>query len=334
MTLPNQVRCYLVERHDSGKVDAAIKQIDFDNLPPGEVVIDVAYSSLNYKDALAATGHTGVARKFPHVPGIDAAGVVLESNSDKFSAGDQVLVTGYELGSGAWGGWCETIRVPADWVVPLPASLSLAQAMTLGTAGFTAAQCVDALEHQGVRPDSGPVVVTGATGGVGCLAVCILAKLGYDVTAVTGKTDRHDWLRQLGATDIVGRNAVDDTDERPMLRARWAGAVDTVGGNTLSTLLRSLDHRGCVAACGLVGGTDLNMTVYPFLLRGVRLIGIDSAHCPMNDRLRIWQQLAGNWKIDNLDSLATHIPLADVATAVEEILRGGTTGRYVVDIKC
>ena len=275
---------------------------------------------------------SGVARNFPHVPGIDAVGVVRKSEVEHYEEGDDVLVTGYELGSGVWGGWCNAIRVPADWVVPLPAGLSPAEAMTLGTAGFTAAQCVDALQHQGVLPASGPVVVTGATGGVGCLAVCILAKLGYTVTAVSGKAAQHDWLKQLGATEVVGRQAVDDPSGRAMLPSQWAGAVDTVGGNTLGTLLRSTDHRGCVAACGLVGGTDLTLTVYPFLLRGVRLIGIDSAKCPMDVRSRIWQLLAGPWKIDALAELATHISLNDVAAAVERILKGQLVGRYVVDI--
>jgi acrylyl-CoA reductase (NADPH) len=333
MPLPEKVRCYLVHRDESGQATAGIETLPLENLPEGDVLIDVQYSSLNYKDALAATGNTGVARKFPHVPGIDAAGVVLESSSAEFNVDDEVVVTGYELGSGAWGGWCEAIRVPADWVVPLPDGLTSEEAMILGTAGFTAAQCVDALQHQGVHPDSGPVVVTGATGGVGSLAVSILAKLGYEVTAITGKAEQHAWLKQLGAAHVAGRDAVDDASDRALLRANWAGAVDTVGGNTLATLLRSTDYRGCVTACGLVGGADLNLTVYPFLLRGVRLIGIDSAHCPMDVRLQIWQQLAGPWKLDALTQLATHLQLEDVTDAVQQILAGQMSGRYVVDVK-
>ena len=332
MKLPEQVRCYLVRRNEAGEVQSTVDEVAGSDLPDGNVLIRVRRSSLNYKDALAATGHPGVARRFPHVPGIDAAGVVTESDSHKFARGDEVLITGYELGSGTWGGWSEYIRVPADWVVPRPAELSLDETMILGTAGFTAAQCVDALEHQGVTPDAGPIVVTGATGGVGSLAICILAKLGYEVTAVSGKPDRHEWLRNLGAGEVVGRESVDIADDRPLLPLQWAGAVDTVGGNTLSTIVRSTKHRACVAACGLVGGTDLNLTVYPFLLRGVRLIGIDSANCPMDARLRIWQQLAGPWKPHGLAALATHINLDDISPAVEEILAGQTVGRYVVDL--
>ena len=323
-------KALLLEEND-GKVSASIQELDESRLPDGDVTVDVEYSTVNYKDGLVVNGLGGLVREYPHVPGIDAAGVVAASDSPKFVAGDDVLVTGYELGSGAWGGWSEYIRVPADWVVPLPTELTFDEAMTFGTAGFTAAQCVTALAHQSITRNSGPVIVTGATGGVGCLAVCILAKLGYEVTAVSGKTDRHDWLRELGARDVVGREAVDVASERPLLPSQWAGAVDTVGGNTLATILRSTKHRGCVTACGLVGGTDLNLTVYPFLLRGVRLIGIDSANCPMDSRQEIWKQLAGPWKPDNLADLATHVALDDVQSAVDQILKGQLTGRYVVD---
>ena len=332
MPIPDRFRCYQVRRDAADDVSAGIQEISADELSAGDVTIGVRYSSLNYKDALAATGHPGVARSLPHVPGIDAAGVIIECSSGRFAVGDEVVVTGYELGSGAWGGWSEYIRVPEDWVVPLSAGLTLDESMTLGTAGFTAAQCVSALQHEGIKPESGPIVVTGATGGVGCLAVGILAKLGYDVTAVSGKSERHVWLKELGANDVVGREAVNDESDRAMLPASWAGAVDTVGGNTLGTLLRSTKHRACVTACGLVSGVELNLTVYPFLLRGVRLIGIDSAHCPMPSRLEIWEKLAGAWKLDVLADLMRHVPLDDVGSAVDEILKGQVAGRCVVDV--
>ena len=327
------MRCLLVERQDEkGDVERQITDIPIERLPEGDVLIRVVYSSMNYKDALAAQGHPGVAAKLPHVPGIDAAGVVEESSHAGIAAGDAVLVTGYELGSGRWGGWSEYVRVPGEWVVPLPKTLSPLDAMTLGTAGFTAAQCVLSLQHHGANADKGPVVVTGATGGVGSLAVMLLAHLGYHVAAVTGKTERHDWLKQLGAAEFLGRADVDDTSGRPMLKARWAGAVDTVGGNTLVTLLKSLTHRGCVAACGLVGGTDLPMTVYPFLLRGVTLDGIDSAQCPRPDRERIWELLSGEWKPERLAEIRTVVSLDQLEEQIQTILKGQIAGRVVVDM--
>ncbi len=327
------MKCFLVEKDDAGQVRRRIAELPLDRLPAGEVLVRVHYSSLNYKDALAAQGYPGVVRKLPHVPGIDAAGVVEQSSDSRLAAGDEVLVTGYDLGGAHWGGWAEYIRVPADWVVPLPDGLSLVQAMTYGTAGFTAAQCVDSLQRHGITPDSGRVIVTGATGGVGSLAVMLLAHLGYDVAAVTGKADRHDWLRQLGAKEILGRGDADDTSDKPLLKAQWAGAVDTVGGNTLATLLRSLAHRGCAAACGLVGGTDLPLTVYPFLLRGVTLDGIDSAQCPRAPRKRIWRHLAGDWKPPQLDTIRTVVKLDELEPQIAKILAGNNSGRVVVGLK-
>jgi putative YhdH/YhfP family quinone oxidoreductase len=287
-------------------------------------------SSLNYKDAMAATGHPGIVKSFPHVPGIDAAGTIVYTESPHWNVGQPVIMTGYQQGADRWGGWAEYVRVPGEWVVPLPDGLSLREAMILGTAGFTAAQCVWSLRHHAITPESGPVVVTGATGGVGVLSLMLLAKLGYQVTAVSGKTEKYEWLRSLGAAEVVGREAVHDDSDRALLRSRWAGAVDTVGGATLTTLIRSLQHRGSVAACGLVGGHELPLTVYPFILRGVTLDGIDSAMCPYERRLEIWSKLAGDWKLDNLEQLATDVNIAGVGAKVREMLAGKITGRVVV----
>jgi putative YhdH/YhfP family quinone oxidoreductase len=324
---------YVVRKDEQGQIHGGIESLGFDQLPhtnAPDVLVRVQYSSLNYKDALAATGHPGVVRNFPHVPGVDAAGTVVEDTSGSFSPGSEVIVTGYDLGAAHWGGYAEYIRVPAGWVVPLPAGLTLEESMILGTAGFTAAQSVQALILHAVEPSSGPVVVTGATGGVGCLSVAILAKLGYEVVAVTGKSDAHHFLRQLGAASIVGREEVSDDGRKPLLRDRWAGGVDTVGGAVLTNLLRSTQHRGCVTACGLVAGTELPMTVYPFIIRGVTLAGIDSAQCPMPSRKEIWSKLADEWKPDDMSSLATRINLSQLDENVAAILAGQIRGRVVV----
>jgi putative YhdH/YhfP family quinone oxidoreductase len=323
-------RCYLVTKDEAGKAHAAVTEKRIEELPAGDVLIRVAYSSLNFKDGLSASGSPGVTRKYPHIPGIDAAGAVVQSNSPEFSLGDQVLVTGYDLGQNTWGGFSQYVRVPAGWVVPLPAGLTVRDAMIYGTAGFTAAQCVDALEKHGVSPDSGDVVVTGASGGVGCLAVAILAKLGYRVVAVSGKPSAHAMLKLAGAAEIIPREEVNDASEKPLLPTRWKGAVDTVGGNTLATLVRSLSHRGCATACGLVGGTGLKMTVLPFLLRGVTLCGIDSAECPMEPRRRLWKLLATDWKPACLGELASETDFGGLGAYVQQILVGQISGRTLV----
>jgi acrylyl-CoA reductase (NADPH) len=271
-----------------------------------------------------------VVRNLPHVPGIDCAGTVEESASPQYRPGDEVIVTGYELGSGHWGGYSAFVRVPAEWIVPLPAGLTPRETMIYGTAGFTAAQCVAAIIARGIEPKRGPVVVTGSTGGVGSIAVAILAKLGYEVEAVTGKAEHHDWLRKLGAHTILAREDLADDTDRPLLRSRWAAAVDTVGGKPLATILRSTQHRGCVSACGLVAGTDLHTTVYPFILRGVMLAGIDSANCPRPERLEMWQKLSGPWHISQLDSLADEITLSELPDRIEKILAGRIVGRTIV----
>lgn len=324
-------RCFFVDKDGSGMVRGQVTSRRLAELPEGAVTIRGLWSSLNYKDALAATGHGGVVRKFPHVPGIDAAGEVTASSVPEFPPGAEVLVTGYELGSGRWGGWAEYVRVPAEWVVPLPQGLTLRESMIFGTAGFTAAQCVAALQLNGVKPDSGEVVVTGATGGVGCLSVMILGKLGYRVVAVTGKPEMHDRLRAWGAARIIAREEVVSDSPKPLLNASWAGAVDTVGGRTLATILRATQLDGCVAACGLVGGTDLPLTVYPFILRGVTLAGIDSASCPREPRLAIWKRLAGEWKPENLESVVTVSTLAGLSEHVPKMLQGQVSGRVLVE---
>lgn len=330
--IPETMTCLVVREAPAGAVSAGIERRPLQELPEGDVLIRVQFSSVNYKDGLAARGNRGVVRKLPHVPGIDAAGTVVESRSPNVAVGAPVIVTGYDLGAGRWGGWSEFVRVPAEWVVPLPAGLSLRESMILGTAGFTAAQCVRALQRHEIDPQRGPVVVTGATGGVGCVAVMLLAKLGYEVFAVSGKPERVEWLKSLGAKEVMPREAVVDASQRPLLATRWAGGVDTVGGATLATILRSLQHRGCVAACGLVGGDQLALSVYPFLLRGVKLDGIDSAMCPSAERVEIWRRLSQEWKLPQLDDVAREVPLADVGSVVEEILAGKVVGRTLVKV--
>jgi acrylyl-CoA reductase (NADPH) len=311
-----------------GKVDLLLAA-DLPSVDGPAVSIAVEFSSLNYKDALACQGHRGVVGKLPHVPGIDCAGTVIESDSKELRPGDAVLVTGYDLGAARWGGYSGLIRVPADWPVKLPPGFTPREAMVYGTAGFTAAQCVMAIESR-VEPDAGDVVVTGATGGVGVFAVALLARLGYRVTAITGKPQHASLLQSLGAAEVLGRDAVTDDSGKPMLAERWAAAVDTVGGATLATIVRSLRYRGVVAACGLVAGTELPLSVYPFLLRGVTLAGIDSAKCPREPRLEVWRRLTGPWRVELPDELVTTVTFEELPDAVERILSGGVAGRTLV----
>ena len=332
MSLPDTYKAYLVTKDNENRASAAIIERQFDTLPPGEVVIEVAYSSLNYKDALSATGNPGVTKNYPHVPGIDAAGIIVASESEQFKAGDEVLVTGYDLGANTDGGYAEYIRVPADWIVPLPKNLTLKESMIFGTAGFTAAICVAKLQRNGVTPEQGQVVVSGASGGVGCLAVAILARQGYQVVASTGKTDALDFLKELGAAQIIGREELNDHSGRPMLKSIWAGGVDTVGGNTLATIVKSTMVQGSVAACGVVAGPKMDLTVFPFILRGVNLLGADSALWQMKPRRELWQKLATEWKIDNLETISQTIGLEDIDEYVAKILKGQIRGRTVVKI--
>lgn len=332
MVLPKIFKCYLVTKDLRGNVAAEIAQCPLDELPDGEALIRVAYSSLNYKDALGATGHPGVNKVFPYVPGVDAAGVVAQSGVYELVEGDPVIVTGFDMGMNRWGGFAEYVRVPQDWIVPLPVGLTLRESMIFGSAGFTAGLCVDALQKHGVEPDRGEIVVTGASGGVGSVAVAILAKLGYHVVAVTGKTSAHEYLEKLGAEKIVGREEVDDRSGKSMLHGRWAGAVDTVGGNILATILRATRHSGCVAACGLTAGNELSMTVYPFILRAVTLAGIDGAWPPLPLRHDIWQRLAGPWKPDGLETMSGDVELSELPSRINAILAGKITGRVVITL--
>jgi acrylyl-CoA reductase (NADPH) len=328
--MPADFQCLLVEKDAAGKIHRSITRRPLTDLPPGDVLIRVRYSSLNYKDALAAEAHAGVVRKLPHVPGIDAAGIVEESNSAHCKSGDEVIVTSYDLGAAQWGGWADYIRVPGAWIVPRPSGLTLREAMILGTAGFTAAQCVLAIQTNGVTPDAGEVVVTGATGGVGCLAVMILKQLGYQVAAVTGKPELESRLKAWGASRILSRQEVIDETTRPLLSSKWAGAVDTVGGSTLATILRATKEYGVVSACGLVGGADMALTVYPFILRGIILAGISSQNLPAVRRNDIWRKLAGEWKPKLLEEVATEIGLDQAEEYVERILKGNVAGRTVI----
>ena len=329
--LSENFRCYLVTKNADGTFTGQVVEKTLFDLPAGEVLIRVAYSSLNYKDALSATGHPGVTRTFPHVPGVDAAGVVVRSESPMVEVGEEVFVTGFDLGQNTWGGFSEYVQVPAAWVMPLPDGLTLRECMIYGTAGLTAGECVEALQQVGVDPDQGEVVVTGATGGVGSLAVAILAKAGYQVVASTGKKSAHEHLNLLGARRCIGREEVNDPSTKPLLTVKWAGAIDTVGGNTLATLIRSTDQNGCVAACGLVGGIELPLTVYPFILRGVDLIGVDSVLCPLETRTRIWHKLAGEWKPKCLEKIvAEEIRLEQLGPRIQKILSGQMVGRVIV----
>lgn len=318
---------------DAKTFERSIIERSTDELPDGEVLIKVDYSSLNYKDALSASGNKGVTRAYPHTPGIDAAGTVAESASADFREGDAVLVTGYDLGMNTPGGFAGYIRVPAAWVVKLPEGLSLQQSMILGTAGFTAALSVQKLLHAGLQPAQGEVLVTGASGGVGCIGVALLAKLGYRVVAGTGKPDAHDWLRGLGAQEFLSRKELVDDSSRPLLKSRWAGVLDTVGGTVLATALKSTRYGGCVSCCGLVASPRLDATVFPFILRGVDLLGVDSVEIPMAPRLALWQRLAGEWRLDGLEALMTEVDLMALKeTWIDKILRGQVRGRVVVKL--
>jgi acrylyl-CoA reductase (NADPH) len=294
------------------------------------VLVRVEWSSLNYKDALASQGHPGVVRRFPHVPGIDAAGVVESSSCCDLAAGQPVLVTSYELGAGEWGGWAESIRVPAEWVIPLPAEMTTRQAMTYGTAGLTAAMSLQALQTNHAAPESGPIVVTGATGGVGSLAVELLARQGYRVSAVTGKSSEESWLRERGAAEVLARDAVMDNSGKPLLAARWGGGIDTVGGPLLASILRASKSRACVAACGMVGGVELPLSIYPFILRGATLCGIDSAQAPRVQRLELWQRLATDWQLPVAEREVQETTLQELPRHIDQMRRGASQGRVII----
>jgi len=324
-------KAMLIEKVDKD-VSVTIKELSTADLPDFEVLISVAYSSLNYKDGLAVTNSAPVVRKFPIVPGIDLVGTVEESISDAYKTGDAVVLTGWEVGEVYWGGYAQKARVKADWLVPLPSSLTPKQAMQIGTAGFTAMLSVMALEDQGVTPDKGEVVVTGAAGGVGSISIALLAKLGYTVVASTGRGDSlGDYLTALGASRIIGRF---EPSKRPLERELWAGAVDTVGNETLAALLRQTARGGAVAACGLAGGGNLPTTVYPFILRGVNLLGIDSGMCPIERRTQAWERLAELMSDEVFDLITeSTVTLEEIPDLSQQILKGQVKGRVVVDLE-
>ncbi|MFO7812541.1 MAG: YhdH/YhfP family quinone oxidoreductase [Pelovirga sp.] len=310
----------------------SIETRSLDELPAGNLVVKVHYSSLNYKDALSATGNPGVTREFPHTPGIDAAGEVVSCTDGSFQPGDQVIVTSYDLGMETDGGFGQLIRIPSSWALKLPNGLSLKESMMYGTAGLTAGLSVEQLIANGVAPDSGPVLVTGATGGVGSLAVAILAKLGYQVTAVTGKLDEESYLKRLGAQQVLSREAFMTGNDRPMLKTIWGGVVDCVGGEMLATAIKSTRYDGVVTCCGLVASPELPINVFPFILRGVRLIGIDSAQAPMARRQKVWTKLASEWKLADLDKMVEEVALEQLEEKIKQMLAGELKRRVLVSL--
>lgn len=325
-------KAMLVSEKDENQFTSQITEKTIDDLPEGDILVNVKYSSLNYKDALSTIGNRGVTKNYPHTPGIDASGIVAQSNTDDFKKGDKVLVTGYDFGMNTSGGFQQYIRVPSKWVAHLPENLSLKESMIYGTAGFTAAMSVDKIIKSGLGPQDGDILVTGATGGVGSVAVSILSKLGYNVIAATGKTEERELLLSLGASDIIHRDQVDDDSGRPMLRGKWAGVIDTVGGNILATAIKTTNYGGIVTCCGNVKGHEFSSSVYPFILRGVSLFGIDSVQCPRDLRLELWNKMSLEWKSDNLEAHVHEISLDALSERIEMMLAGQHKGRSIINL--
>ena len=326
-------RAFLVEKNEDGSFVRSVVERELADLPEGELLIDVKYSSLNYKDALSATGSPGVTRNYPHTPGIDVAGTVVESTVTDFAVGDEVVVIGFDLGMNTSGGFGERVRVPANWAVPLPHGLSLEEAMILGTAGFTAALSVHKLEQSGMSPKGGPVLVSGATGGVGCVAITLLDQLGYEPHAVTGKAHQHEFLRSIGAREILSREDLEAGGDRPLLKELWGGVVDTVGGGMLFNAIKGLRYGQSAAACGLVNSPNIPATVLPFILRHVNLLGIDSVELPLPEKVEIWDKLAGVWKLNELATLKkSTLSLTTLSEAIDTMLKGEMVGRGLVDL--
>ena len=329
--MADRFRALVLEEKDDG-VAAAIGELDEGDLPDGDVTVAVRYSDLNYKDGMILKGIGRLVRNYPHVPGIDLAGTVTASSAPDIAVGDEVLVTGYRLGEVRWGGFAERARVPADWVVNIPDGLDAYRAMALGTAGFTAMIAAMALEDAGLSPGTGEVLVTGANGGVGSVAVILLAALGYEVAASTGRMETADELKALGAATVIDRAELAAEPQRPLASERWAGAIDAVGGTTLASILTGLKYGGSVAACGLAGGNALNTTVIPFLLRGVNLLGIDSVMYPRDRRVKAWRRLAAELPMDRIDAVSQTVALDALPALADRILKGQTRGRVVVDV--
>jgi acrylyl-CoA reductase (NADPH) len=327
-----QFQALLVSEQADGSFAPTLVNREIADLPAGEVLVRVQYSSLNYKDALSASGNRGVTKAYPHTPGIDAAGVVEQSSVSEFAVGDEVIVTGYDLGMNTSGGFAQYIRVPAAWLLKRPQGLSLREAMLLGTAGLTAALCVAKLEQAGLTPDAGTVLVTGATGGVGSIAVALLASLGYQVAAATGKPEQTEFLQRLGASQVVSRSSLEQGADKPMLKPLWAAAVDTVGGELLFNVVKSLQSGGSVACCGLTAGVAFKANVLPFILRGVNLLGVDSVELPLVVKASMWDKLSLQWKLSNLEALAHEVTLAQLPAAIEQMLAAKASGRVLVKL--
>ena len=328
MSTQSTYKAFRVEENE-GKFSTAIKDIPFLNCSKGELLIKVSYSSLNYKDALSATGNKGVTRNFPHTPGIDAVGEVVSSESPNFNIADKVIVTSYDLGMNTDGGFAEYVKVPADWAVKLPTGLSMREAMIIGTAGLTAGMSVLRLSEN-VKPENGPIIVSGATGGVGSMSIRILKKLGYKIVAITGKKSEIDFLKNLGTDEVILREDFENLDKKPLLKPLYAGAIDTVGGVILENMIKSVHPMGTVTCCGNVASPKLDLTVFPFILRGVSLIGIDSQNYPMTFREKVWNKLANEWKIDSLNEATTEITLEEVQSKIDLMLRGELKGRTII----
>ena len=322
----------VVEKDDEGKTSASVQQIDTSRLPVGDVKVAVEYSTVNYKDGLCIGPGGGLVRNYPHVPGIDFAGTVESSDDDRYKPGDKVVLTGWRVGEAHWGGYSQMASVKGDWLVPLPGGLDTRQAMAVGTAGFTAMLAVMALEDHGLTPGNGPVLVTGAAGGVGSVATAILGNLGYEVAAVTGRPETGDYLKSLGATQIVAREEINETTKRPLEAETWAGCVDAVGGDMLARVLGQMKYGASVSAVGLAGGAGLPATVIPFLLRGVNLLGIDSVMQPYANRLRAWERIAKDLPMDKLEDMVQPATLSDLPALGRDILKGQVKGRVVVDV--
>lgn len=322
----------VVEKNDDGKTSASVSSITLDQLPEGNVTVAVEYSTVNYKDGLCIGPGGGLVRDYPHVPGIDFAGTVEQSSDDRYKPGDKVVLTGWRVGEVHWGGYAQKARVNADWLVPLPDGLSTRSAMAVGTAGFTSMLAVMALEDHGLKPANGPVLVTGAAGGVGSVATALLAALGYEVAAVTGRPETADYLKSLGASQIVAREELNETVKRPLEKELWSGCIDAVGGDMLARVLGQLQYGASAAAVGLAGGAKLPATVIPFLLRGVNLLGIDSVMQPFDNRLRAWQRIRADLPMAKLDSMIQPATLADLPSLGSSILKGQVKGRVVVDV--
>lgn len=333
MRMSGEFRALVLE-NEEGKVNSSLKTLTDEALPPGDVTVHIAYSDLNYKDGMVVKGLGRLVKAYPHVPGIDFSGNVESSASPRFKPGDEVILTGWRVGEVHWGGFAGKARVKSEWLVPLPDGMTLRQAMAVGTAGLTAMLAVMRLEDHGLRPENqGEVLVTGAAGGVGSVAIALLANLGYRVAAVTGRPDTSDYLKGLGATTIVDRKELEAPLKAPLGPERWSGAIDNVGGPSLGNLLASLCYWGSCASVGNAAGIKFEATVIPFLLRGINLLGIDSATCPMDRRTQAWQRIARDLPMDKLETISREVPLADVPAEAERILKGQIRGRTVVDVR-